>query len=104
MLFNGVINAHRVDVNLPEGARHIEIEAHVGIAMPVSPTEIGILPAAVLRLPIDRNTAENMIEALTELVDELPKPSDLAIASNLSQVEQEAAKLDKLRDTNGQRD
>lgn len=102
MLFNGVINAYQIDATVPEGAKHIELAAQVGLGYPVGPGEMGILPAGTLRIPMDRKAAENLIESLTELIEELPKPSDLTIASNLSQVEEQAERLNKLRD-NGSR-
>jgi hypothetical protein len=97
MLFNGIVNAFSIDAEIPEGTRHIEMAAHIGIGMPQPDGNIGVLPAGTLRIPLDRNAAEKLIKTLGELVEELPKPSDLRIASNLSQVQEEAARFGQLR-------
>jgi hypothetical protein len=100
MVFNGVINVMAFDVAEVEGAQHGEIVAHVGFPLPAGNGQMALIPMGVLRLPVNREGAEELIDNLKELVEKLPKASKLEVATDIAQVREEAEALERLRGDN----
>lgn len=67
------------------------LEAHIIVQqlmlLPVGPGQIGGIPVRLIRMPINKRALGEFIEKAQAVHDQLVEPSDLAIASNMSQVD-----------------
>ena len=98
MLFNGILNVYEVEVEQPEGMPYLELSLLVGLPMPVAPGQTGVLPMGKLRAPLtDKNEIEKLADRLKELAENLPQPSNIETASSMSDVEEAAERLERIK-------
>ena len=88
-----------VTVTSAPPAIHLTDETVMEVVVPiVLPIGEGGTHLGTFRFLLDQTGAKRFFEEGSKLVEEMKAPSPIAVASNLSQVEEAAEKLAKLKD------
>ena len=89
--FNAVLNVSEIGIEKPsEDADHLNISLTVAQLLPTQPSQAVMIPLGTLKFPIERDKILRLAEDLKREGEKLPKPSDLAIASSLEDINPEA--------------
>ena len=81
-----------VETRVEEDGKAYEGHLVLGVmtVIPVGPQQLLPVPLGTLRVPLNKQSADSLIESLTSLRDELDERSNLAVATDLSAVERAA--------------
>lgn len=74
----------------------IEVTLTTGLALP-GPNGMMTLPAGIYRFHMDSKSAQQVADRIHELAKDLPAPSPITTASNLSNIDKIAADLGKFK-------
>lgn len=87
-----VVNVEAAPVPVPEDEqpKAIQVEAMVGLPVPVGPNQMGIMGLGTVTFLLDRESVDKITSAGETLPAKPSLPSDFTIASNINEVERAA--------------
>lgn len=97
-MFNATLQVIEKQVTAPEEGDRLEVTLILGIPMQMGPGQVGFVPSGAVKFMLtEQSDAIEFADTIKELAANLPKASSLEVASNISDVEKAAERLERIK-------